>query len=397
MQRGLGRGACQAGSTRDAPALVSACLRRDYRWDWGVDERDVYLARLVRDLRMPIAPIAAQLYEAPPRASSDGNMFKVVLGALEVLGRANLGAAVEAVRFYAQRGARWVETLETIAGTWPTAWWDDLCPTLAERIDDLAEGEGLTDWQPWSTWAERDERIATAIEAGKRRWPDQQRRFADESTGTLMTVLRQADRADDWADALYELRRRPPEPELLDLAEDLAGHQAAWALHGTIEQQGALALPAARRWIKVVGHPLTWTSLRLLAAHGDVADAPALVSGLDWLDANPDERCGYNELASGLARIGGPMAEAVAPRLHQLWFSPHSYERAAYLRALVTLDPAGAQGKVVEGLWDCEADVRLLAVRHTPLDDWIRDRLRYLRDDPIETAEVRAAAMDRLI
>ncbi|GAB7045205.1 hypothetical protein [Catenuloplanes indicus] len=138
----------------------------------------------------------------------------------------------------------------------------------------------------------------------------------------------------------------------------------------------------------------TVTGLRLLATHGDVTDIPVLVAGLDRLDARPDDRCGYDELVSGLARIGGPPAATTLPRL---WFSPHSYERASYLRALATLDLAGAQRKIIEGLWDCEADVRLLAVQRTPLDDRIRQRLQYLRDDPIETAEVRAAAMDRLV
>ena len=159
---------------------------------------------------------------------------------------------------------------------------------------------------------------------------------------------------------------------------------------------GVLALPAARRWAEAADHPLTWTGLRLLAAHGDASDAPALVAGLDRLDARPGDRCGYDDLVSGLARIGGPTAAAALPRLHRLWFSPHSYERAAYLRALVTLDPAGSQRKVIGGLWDCEADVRLLAVQRTPLDDRIRERLLYLRDDPVETAEVRDAAANRL-
>src|SRR5262245_30399842 len=83
LQRGLGRGAHQVASTPDAPDLVTACLRRDYRWDWQVDERDVYLARLVRDLRMPIAPITAQLRDAPPPDSDDDNVFAVALGVFE--------------------------------------------------------------------------------------------------------------------------------------------------------------------------------------------------------------------------------------------------------------------------------------------------------------------------
>lgn len=395
LQRGLGRGAHRAMVDPDAPDVVNACLRRDWRWDWQVDERHVYLARLVRDLRMPITPITVQLHNAPPFESDDDNAFAVALGVLEVLGRAGVDGAVEAARDYVRQGARWLEALQTLAGAWPVAWWDDLYPVIAGRIDALTEYEALWRSPPWTIWADRAERIAAAVQSATRR-PGPPRPFAQESTEALLTLLRQADRADDWRPALQELRRRPPEPDLLGLVEDLAGNKAAGSLHGVIDAFGALALPAARRWTKTAEHPLAWAGLWLLAAHGDATDAQALVAGLDWLDARPGDRCGYDDLAVGLARIGGPTAAAALPRLHRLWFSPHSYERAAYLRAVLTLDPASAQRKLLEGLWDCEADVRLLAVQQTPLDDRAREQLRYLRDDPIERADVRAAAMDRL-
>lgn len=394
LQRGLGRGADRAMTDPDGPELVAACLRRDYRWDWQVDERDVYLARLVRDLGMPIAPIIAQLRGAPPDESDDDNVFAVTLGALDVLARAGVDGVVEEVRRYIREGDRWLEALATVAATWPTGWWEDLYPAIADRIDARTD-EALWSSPPWTAWAHRDERIATAVQAAKHR-PRPRRPFADEPTAALLALLREPDRSDDWRPALRELRRRPPEPGILDLVEDLAASKAAGSLPGVIDPLGALALPAARRWIQTPGHPLTWTGLRLLAAHGDAADAPAVVAGLDWLDARPGDRCGYDDLAGGLARIGGRTVAAALPRLHRLWFSPHSYERAAYLRALVTLDPVGARRKVTEGLWDCESDVRLLAAQQTPLTERIRERLRYLRDDPVETAEVRAAATARL-
>ena len=42
------------------------------------------------------------------------------------------------------------------------------------------------------------------------------------------------------------------------------------------------------------------------------------------------------------------------------------------------------------------ADVRLIAVRQVPLDAKLERRLEYLRDDPIEVPDVRAAAAERL-
>lgn len=69
---------------------------------------------------------------------------------------------------------------------------------------------------------------------------------------------------------------------------------------------------------------------------------------------------------------------------------------AAYLRAVTVLDPGGADGKLVEGLWDCESDVRRYAADHAPLSIVTRHQLGVLRDDPMETPEVRAAAAARL-
>ena len=87
---------------------------------------------------------------------------------------------------------------------------------------------------------------------------------------------------------------------------------------------------------------------------------------------------------------------AALPKIRRLWFSPHSYERSSYLRARLALEPADCGGALVEGLWDCEAQVRLLAVQHVEADCSTKRRLEYLRDDPIETVEVRAAAAERL-
>lgn len=364
LQHGLGRGAYRAMTDPAAPDLVAACLRRDYRWDWQVDERDVYLARLVRDLKMPVAPIAAQLRAAPPDDSDDDNEFAVALGVLEVLARAGVDGVVEEVRRYIRDGERRLEALQAVAGTWPADWWADLRPMAADRA--------------------------------ARRRPRPPRPFAGEPAAALLAALTDPDRADDWRAALRELGRRPPEPRLLDLVDGLVAAGVGWPLSGAVERLGLLALPAARRWVGTPGHPLTWTGLRILATHGEAADATALVAGLGWMDSRPGDLCGYDDLAGGLARIGGPTAAAALPRLRRLWFSPHSYERAGYLRALVALDPAGAPRQLAEGLWDCEADVRLLSAQRAPLDGRIRERLHYLRDDPIETAEVRAAASARL-
>ncbi|MEV8504613.1 hypothetical protein AB0368_07250 [Actinoplanes sp. NPDC051475] len=251
-------------------------------------------------------------------------------------------------------------------------------------------------------WAERDPRIAAAIHAAAARIRPLARPYASESDDDLLAVLAEPARAADWRPVLRELRRRPPDLRLLNLvdailaADGAAGTQIAPLLGLTLARLGTDAVPAARVWAATPDHPLLWTAFRLLAAHGDDSDAPAVVAGLDWLDNRPEDLCGYDELIGALARIGGSTATAAVPRLRRLWYSPHSYERPAYLQALVALDPTGAERFLVEGLWDCETKVRLLAAQRAPLTDMTRERLHYLRDDPIENADVRAATSARL-
>ncbi|NYF58842.1 hypothetical protein [Micromonospora purpureochromogenes] len=393
LQRGLGRGAHRAMVDPAAPDLVRDCLRRDRRFWWVVDERAVYLARLVRDLALPLEPILRDWYDSPDDERDDDNAFTATLEVLDVLGRAGVEEAVEGVRRYVREGPRWNEALTQVARTWPESWWDDLYPAVMRRPDALEQAREWRRCPPWRAWAERDPRIADAVRDDGPRRPHRPGR--DEPSAVLLEILRDRDRSTQWRMVLRELGFRPPEPALLDMAEELAAAGLAGPLRRPLLAVGPPALPAARAWVRADAHPLTWPALQLLAAHGDAGDVPALLSGLDWLDTH-DDRCGYDQLVEGLARIGGAQAREVLPRLRRLWFSPHSYERAAYLRAHAALDPTGVQRRFAEGLWDCEADVRLLSARRVALDGTAPERLRYLRDDPIETAEVRAAAAERL-
>jgi hypothetical protein len=344
LQRGLGRGAVRARHDPAAPELIYACIRRDHRW-LPLDDRGVYLARLVRDLKLPTGPIVARLFAA----TAETGEFSHVLRVSEALGRAGCDGIVESLRRYVRIGPHWREALSAIAGSWPANWWDDLLPAAADRL--AAGAQRAIDRPvspPWPEWSRRDERIRVAVG----------RAFAGPAD--------EPESAGDCADCLAG-----PAPD---------------------------ALPAARRVAADPDSGPYWRSLRVLAQHGDESDAPALIAGLDWLDRRTDDLCGYDRLVDGLARIGGDEARRALPRIRTLWFSPHSYERAAYLRARLALepDPAACAGALTEALWDCEADVRLLGVRHVALDAKLERRLAYLRDDPIETAGVRAAAAERL-
>ncbi|MEU8613871.1 hypothetical protein AB0C29_38390 [Actinoplanes sp. NPDC048791] len=205
LQRGLGRG---ARAVRD-PALVEACLRHQYAWDWQVDSRDVYLARLVRDLGLPIQPILARLHAAEPE-------FTVALGVLACLGAAGFEEVIAGVRDYILRGQRGPEVLE--------------------HIDRKPPAQRSAPPSPHLAW----------------------------SNGELLAVLRDPARERLHRSVLRELARRPGEPELLDALNTLdtagrlrppasARHPGSDAALGgavarAIAPLGSVAVPAARRW-----------------------------------------------------------------------------------------------------------------------------------------------------
>ncbi|MEU4619875.1 hypothetical protein AB0G04_07835 [Actinoplanes sp. NPDC023801] len=224
---------------------------------------------------------------------------------------------------------------------------------------------------------------------------DRERPLRDEPDETLLAIVADAD-VDRRRAALRELNRRGPRTSLLPLLDRLPPGELASPISGALDLLGTAARPVTRSWAANPGHPLHWRSIMHLGAHGDESDVPVLLAAWDWLDGRPDDLCGYDALATGLARIGGDRARTVLPRLHRLWFTPHSHERAAYLKALLVLDPDNCERKLTEGVFDCEPGVRLVAVEHAPLTPLIRRRLLDLGADPLEDDEVRAAAGTRL-
>lgn len=433
LQRGLGRGAIRAATEAGAVEAVFRCLERDQRWDTQVEDRAVYLARLVRDLGIPVRRLLDLLGDPPggdyrrdgedygrdgdgDGRDGDGDdgddyrreeTFRNVLAVVESLGIAGDGEAVDGLRRYVAEGPRWVDVLEGIAAAWPRECWDDLLPVVRVR---LAADPAVNVWneRPWTDWAAADEVVGARFavwEAGceaSRVRGAPHRAAADRLAGEPVERLLAAIRADDgpWLTALMELNRRGPEPALVPLLDVLAGRaESPGGRYATVGRAvrllGELALPVARRWAAVPGHPMSRLAIAVVAAHGDRTDVPALFAARDRQDRDPLDHCGFDVLAEGLARIGGPEAGRAVPWLHELWVTPHSYERAAYLRALLRLDPEGAEPLFAEGLWDCEAGVRLLAVERVTSVPETYARLRCLRDDPLEDADVRAAAAIR--
>ncbi|MER7584707.1 hypothetical protein [Kitasatospora sp. NPDC097691] len=92
LQRGRGLGATMAAEDPAAAAdLVYGCIRWEWRWDTAVDDRHLYLARLVRDLELPLAPVVELL-------AGDDDARGRAAGVLGLLARGGSTEARDALR-----------------------------------------------------------------------------------------------------------------------------------------------------------------------------------------------------------------------------------------------------------------------------------------------------------
>ncbi|MFE4519649.1 hypothetical protein ACFRMQ_36370 [Kitasatospora sp. NPDC056783] len=92
LPRGRGQGALIAAEDRSSVAdLVHGCVRWEWRWDRQVDSRHVYLARLIRDLELPLGPVIELL-------ARDEDTRRRAAGVLEPLALGGSAEAEEALR-----------------------------------------------------------------------------------------------------------------------------------------------------------------------------------------------------------------------------------------------------------------------------------------------------------
>ncbi|MFE9635520.1 hypothetical protein [Streptomyces sp. NPDC006463] len=376
LQRGRGLGAVRARQDPAAAApLVYDVIRRDWRWD-GVDDRGLFHARLLRDLGLSPAPVVAQL-------AGDEDACMRAIDVLELLALGGCDEAREGLRAHVREGAHWIRVLESVADRWPVAWWEDLEEAARYRI--RAEEDLPWPCEPWIRFGV-ETRVFPALPA----------EALDERSGEELLALLADTRSGDGtkSGALRELARRAPDEALIPLVPSLGtsdGRRSLPALTRVVEGLGALAVPAARRWAQDEREWLARLGADVLADHLGPEVIPELVSELrdQWRER---AWCGPDSTAKRLARFGPDAAEAV-PVLRRFWLhTPHSWERPVYLEALAAIDRGGLDYAHTESLWDCEEQARLLGIAEAPDHPETLDRIVMLRDDPMEEAEVRAAA-----
>ncbi|MFE3859994.1 hypothetical protein ACFXPT_06130 [Streptomyces goshikiensis] len=381
LQRGRGLGAERARCDPGAAApFVYDGIRRDWKWDYQTDTRHLYQARLIRDLTLPPTPVVDQLAGDEEECSRAAHV-------LELLALAGSDEAREGLRAYIREGEHWVSVLESVADRWPAEWWEDLGDVACARIG----GEADLPWsiEPWSRFG---------IEMPGRRFPPRPSLGGLSDEKLLALLAADGTEFNRKIDALRALAGRDPAEGLIPLVPSLGtpdGRRSLPLLRRAVDRLGALAVPAARGWAVDGREWLARLGADVLADHPEPEAIPGLVAELaeQW---KARAWCGPDTTAKRLARFG-PEAAAAVPVLWRYWrHTPHSYERAAYLRALAAIDPSGLDDAYSESLWDCEERVRLLAIVSAPRCPQTLHRIAVLRDDPMETREVRAAARARL-
>jgi hypothetical protein len=394
LQRGLGRGARRAAQVRGAGEIVYDCIRQDPRWDRQVESRSLYYARLMMDLELSAVPLAEHLFDPVDLVEPDETRTELTIEVLADLVRLSRRDAAGPLRRYAVDGENWYAALDALTSLGDPSLTEGLAEVAVTRCDDddLHWLVADTDNPVVRAWAARYPRIEEAVrrragERPRRREPDQSRRGDAE----LLASARQAD--PEAVAAILELGRRR-HPALLDLAEEIlpARGRQGGAVCRAVRDLGPLALPRARAWVR---RPTGCQDLGIgiLARFGTQQDIPALLADLD--DAVVKEAWGA--AASPVEGLGRLRAGEAVPLLKRAWTeSAYSYLRPRLLTALLRTAPHTAESYAIEGLWDCEDDVRQIAAGSSPLTDDTRLRLERLHADNAEDPSVWTAVGTRL-
>ena len=363
LERGRGIAVFRAADQPGAGDVIYRCVVEDSRWDRQVEERDLYLARLIGGLGLSLTPLEENLYRAPD--AEDIWLTLGVLGTLPFVGRAD---AADMLQRYAVEGQHWVDAMEAISsiGSWKVYGnLDNLADRVVGGHTDAELAEAAAAVEPWLTFARTQPRIAALINdlgirrAGRSPQPDpglERGERVDLVKRVLGTQRRER------YDALMELGRSG-DLRLLDLAADPAlRNSLGWTpgMWPALDLLGDLAVPAARQWLDHADSTLVDLGIGVLSRHGDHGDGPVLLADVSKA-IEAEAWCGLELPVRGLGRIG--YVEATDVLLHVWEVTVHSSSRAAVLEGLAGCSPRDAERVAVEALDDCEEAVQRAAGR----------------------------------
>ncbi|MGC5015130.1 hypothetical protein ACLQ2R_30580 [Streptosporangium sp. DT93] len=398
LQRGLGGAVHQALKESGAGDLVYDCISRDPRGD-SMESRGLYYARLVVDLGLPFDPIVTHLFET--EATGNGcEPTSLAIDVLMTLVQLGYRRAGEHLHRYVCKGANWEEALGALFFLGD--------PTLMEGLDEMLLSEidndesipdilGSPDNDAMRAWIQARPRIAQAYEneqAHRRQFRHRPRpsleHLSDEELYGIATGTGPAVNG-----ALVELGNRG-DLRALRLVQQLYSKNPITHSSITttvIDSLGEKLLPMARAWVAKPNIGMEH-GYRILAKHGTLGDAPALVDGVTAIVQNDKWPRSLFALVDALTRL--PVLDSL-PILGEAWRTTRiSSLRRQILEAIHRIDPSSAAPYAEEGLWDCESMTRRLAATLTPLHDVTLERLALLRDDPAEDLDVQDAAAERL-
>ncbi|MCO6005898.1 HEAT repeat domain-containing protein [Actinoallomurus purpureus] len=389
LQRGRGCAARRAAGTPGARDLIYDCVSRDPRWD-TLEARGLYYARLILDLELQTTPIVEHIFDPEDRLDTEPDRTNLALDVLTHLVRLGRREAAVPLRRYATEGGNWYTALQSLVELDDPVLADGLDEVAADRCDDraLAWLCGV-DGAVTRMWARRQPRIAAARRPETR--PHEPRASLTGHTDADLAALVRT-HGDGATAAILELGRRRSRL-VLDLVEEfLPGGSYDGPLCRAVRDLGPAALARARVW---AGEQRSYqdVGIDVIAAHGTESDAPPLLTALkvaldeeDWdLAAVPVDGLGRLRSRSAIPLLLYGWQESASSRL-----------RANLLGALARIDPHVAEPYLVEALWDCEGGARRIAAGAVPLDGSTRARLRRLRHEEAEEADVRSAATARL-
>jgi hypothetical protein len=451
LQRGRGDGTLHALAAPRAEALaaLNACVLRDARRDWQVENRSLYYARLYMQLDGGLEEIECHLFHPDDRVDTCEERTGLALAVLGHLASYGRDAARLLLRSYAAVGSNWRWALDELALRDDDAGLLTLAPAVLARFPETEEGEAelaaavrdAFEPRPWRLWAQDPRYRARVTAAGEQgsfdRWQRQLRPSGPRPGWSVTEVLTWAQQGLDLhpeehrqsaaARCLGAVAGPEDRPELLTAARggpdaaraaalrhlaergdpavlDLIEHAAADPLAADRLVADALASFERMRSVAAVERARVWarrddrlgaSAAAMLARRGAQRDSGLVLAALRRTvrEDGPDAG-GLWELVDGAGRLGVACAAPVLRHVYRETSSSHLRGRAA--GALAATDPGFAAGFAVECLWDCEETTRELAARHAATGDArVVEQLRRLAADPAEEAEVQTAVRSR--